>query len=82
MFVDSDFQWEVEQFGRKSINEVRADAGRPPVKGGEIAYVDWLKRMAGLPLRPDLTLVPQLGPLEDSAPTMPTPTGLGEYDGW
>lgn len=60
MFVDSDFKWEVEQFGRKTINEVRAEAGRPPVKGGEIVYVDWLKQMVGLPLRPDIKLVPEI----------------------
>jgi hypothetical protein len=45
-------------FGRKTIDEVRADVGLPGVRGGDIAYVDWLKQMAGLPLRPELRVVP------------------------
>lgn len=47
-----------KHYGRQTINETRAEAGLPPVEGGDIAHVDWLKRMAGIPLRPSLKLVP------------------------
>lgn len=48
-----------ERYGRKTINEVRAECGIAPVDGGDVAYIDWLRRMTGLPLRPDLRVVPR-----------------------
>jgi len=49
---------EIQKFyGRKTINEIRSEAGLKDVEGGEMAYVDWLKKMAGLPLRPNLRIV-------------------------
>jgi hypothetical protein len=53
-------------FGRKTINEVRAEVGQPPVNGGDQVYVDWLRRIAGLPLRPGLKLVPTLEGSDDA----------------
>lgn len=47
-----------QQHGRETINEMRAQRGLSQVNGGEMVYVDWLKRMAGISLRPDLRVVP------------------------
>lgn len=47
-----------KDYGRRTINEIRAEVNLRPVKGGEIAMVDWMKRMEGLPLRPELELLP------------------------
>ena len=57
----SDSEWiafMTEQYGRKTINEMRSEVGLPSVVGGEWVYVDYLKTMLGLPLRPSLTVVP------------------------
>lgn len=63
---DSDWNYEAwaemqKMYGRKTINDLRAEAGMAAVKGGEIAMMDWMKQCCVVPLRPHLRVVPVMG---------------------
>lgn len=52
-----DILWAKDQFGNKTINQIRAERGCPPAIGGDIVYVDWLTEMADFPFKPGLEVI-------------------------
>lgn len=44
-------------FGRKTINQIRTEHGLEKVVGGDIVYIDWVERMAKIPLKPGLKVL-------------------------
>lgn len=53
--TEMDLEWMEQQFGRKTVNQIRREVGLPEFDQGEIAYVDWLRKQSGL--GPKLKLV-------------------------
>jgi hypothetical protein len=61
--MSSDREWlrlMEEFFGDKTVNDIRAEKGLPPVEGGETTMAEWARQMPGLVLKPDLRLVPKV----------------------